>query len=94
MSHSRKTNALPRRSRTLVPWLVKEGDLRRYLGRAVTVCDRGRVIFFFHIVNGRRKLLSLVRLKEHDFLLSAARADFAQGRYKTVSLERLRRTQS
>jgi hypothetical protein len=34
-------------NRNLLPWLVTQRDLTRYLGRALRACKRGRVLFFF-----------------------------------------------
>lgn len=74
--------------RHLTPWLVKQRDLQRYLGRALTACKKGRVIFFFHTLENEKRLFSLVRLEDHSTLLSAARTDFVRGRFREVSLEK------
>ena len=77
----------------LLPWLVKERYLRRYLGRALDACDRGRVIFFYHRMvrpqkKGRRILMMLVSIK-HDTALSAALNDFCSNRFREIKLEYL-----
>lgn len=77
--------------RRLVPWLVKQRDLHRYLGRALAACKKGRVLFFFHTVKGTRRLFSLVRFEDHRLLLLAGRADLTKRRYREVSLEKLPR---
>lgn len=88
---SKRTSLPQRPPRQLVPWLVKERDLRRYLGRAFTACKKGRVIIFFHCFKNTKRYLSLVRLEDHRTLLAAARTDFARGRFREVSLEHLPR---
>jgi len=77
--------------RRLIPWLVKRCDLQRYLGRALTACDRGRVIYVFHAIKGGCALCVLVRFKDFSALLLAAHADLLKGRVRKVSLEMLRK---
>lgn len=74
-----------------MPWLVKRRDFQRYLGRALTACDRGRVIYVFHVAKETKILCALVRFKDYRSLLWAAHADLIKGRFRKVSLERLLR---
>lgn len=76
--------------RQLVPWLVKERDLRRYLGRAVDFCGIARVLFFYHTHKHERRLLALVPIKDSQQRIAEATLDFTQGRYLEVVLENLR----
>jgi hypothetical protein len=77
--------------RPLVPWLVKKRDLQRYLGRALTACNRGRVIYVFHVIKETKMLCALVRFEDYRPLLLAAHADLVKGRFREVSLETLPR---
>lgn len=81
----------PRVTLHLIPWLVEGRDLRRYLGRALDACKKGRVIFLYHIVKRTKRLFSLARLKDHQELLSAARADLTRGRFRNMTLAKFSR---
>ena len=75
--------------RALIPWLVAERDLRRYLSRALRVCKSGRVIFFYHADKNRKVLLALSRYPDSRGALSSAFRMFAEGQVKKVRLEDL-----
>jgi hypothetical protein len=42
--------------KTLVPWLVKRRDFQPYLGRALTACKKGRVIFVIYTAKKQKAL--------------------------------------
>ena len=69
-----------------LPWLVKERDLRRYLGRALDACISGRVVFFFHRYKGAKRMLSLSSFPDAEDALIAAGVDLAKGKYRNVVL--------
>jgi hypothetical protein len=87
-TRQRSTATCPRH---LVPWLVKERDLRRYLGRAFKACLKGRVVLFVHTYKQKCWLLSLALDKNHDALVEAAWINFQKGRYRKVVLANLPR---
>lgn len=70
------------------PWLVKERDLRRYLGRAMAACASGRVIFFYHNhrKSGMKRLLALTPYPDCEATLYAASLAFKSGKYCEVVL--------
>ena len=77
--------------RPLVPWLVGWSDMRRYLGRALDACDRGRAVFFVApkgVIAGdeSRRTLTLVPYRDDGRILEAARKDLKAGRYRRVVL--------
>lgn len=76
---------------TLIPWLVKERDLRRYLSRAIRACQRGRVIFFYYQTRkeGTANLLALTPYHEWERILFVARKSLNAGRVRHVRLEDL-----
>lgn len=85
---ARNRSQMPnRKPRYLVPWLVKERDFRRHVGRAIAACKKGRVIYAVLTVNGIKSLVSLVRPDGQRSLLLAAKADLARGRFCKVSLK-------
>lgn len=73
----------------MLPWLVTEGDLRRYLGRAINECLGGRVLLFFHYdrVRSRRSMLALAPYSELEASLEKACALMAAGRIEMVRLK-------
>ena len=73
------------------PWLVKERDLRRYLGRALGACKSGRVVFFYRTYEGSPQLMALSPYPDDDDVLPAARDAMANGRYRKVVLQNLPR---
>ena len=72
----------------LVPWIVKSRDLRRYIGRALDACKKGRIIFFYYGIKDERQLFSLCPVRDFEQRIAAARADLARGRFREVSLEK------
>lgn len=78
----------PPRNNTPIPWLVSERDFRRYLGRAVNACMRGRVVFFYHRnrETQQRALLALVPYSDWEHRLAIARASIDAGRVRVVRL--------
>lgn len=75
--------------RTPVPWLVKERDLRRYLGRALAACARGRVILVSHRFGDGPMLFAIARESDWEQRVSAAFASFRQGRFRRIVLEKM-----
>ncbi len=78
-------------ARRPVPWLVTVSDLRRYLGRALDQCDRGRVVFFFYrprsgAGKGRSFLVSLIPAGAEQHVLDTAVRDFRSGRFQIARL--------
>lgn len=75
----------------MLPWLVKERDFRRYLGRALDACESGRVVFFYHQPKRKKRQVLLALAPWHDWqkVLAAASASFNSGRYRKVVLEKL-----
>lgn len=69
-----------------LPWLVKERDLRRYLGRAIKACKSGRVVFFNHQYKGTKRMLSLSSFPDSGDALLAASAALAKGEFRDVVL--------
>ena len=76
---------------SLIPWLVKERDLRRYLNRALRACQRGRVIFFYFQTRKEDNAFLLALSPYHDWrrILSVARKSWKAGRVRHVRLEDL-----
>ena len=74
-----------------LPWLVKERDLRRYLGRAIKACKSGRVVFFCHSFKGTKQMLTLSSFPDPEEALIAARIAFMKGEYSEVVLADLPR---
>jgi len=70
------------------PWLVKERDLRRYLGRAVRACMSGRVVFFYNNQrkSGGKRLLGLSPHPGWETASQAALVSFKRGKYREVVL--------
>lgn len=68
------------------PWLVKERDLRRHLGRAVAACSSGRVIFFNYHYKGTNRMLVLAPYPDSNRVLIDAKVDFENGKYRKVVL--------
>ena len=72
--------------KNLIPWLVGHTDLRRYLGRALNECEKGRVIFVYSKPRGQGSLILLVSIQSSPELIGAAVAAFHAGRFKRVRL--------
>ena len=68
------------------PWLVKERDLRRYLGRAIDACKSGRVVVFYHRYKGTKRMLSLSSFPDSEDTLGATRVALSKGEYREVVL--------
>ena len=77
--------------RKLIPWLVGHTDLRRYLGRALSECQKGRVIFLYSKPRSQGSLILLVPVNSSPTQMEAAIAAFHAGRFKKVRLEALPR---
>jgi hypothetical protein len=77
--------------KNLIPWLVGHTDLRRYLGRALNECEKGRVIFVYFKPRGQGPLILLVSIHSCPELIGAAVEAFHAGRFKRVRLEALPR---
>ena len=72
-----------------VPWLVGWSDLRRYLGRALDACERGRVVFF--VRPGGRQMYALAPEDAEPLVVWTARCDMDRGWYRRVVLAELPR---
>lgn len=83
---TKRSHPSPPQPRRLVPWLVKERDLRRNFSRAIAPCKKGRVIFFSHKCDGLKLLVAMFRDQDRATLLPAAFIDFVSGRYRKVVL--------
>jgi len=73
----------------LIPWMVGRSDLRRYLGRALDQCERGRMILIHAEPGGTGPVLLLSSVKADDHDRAAALAAFRAGRFKHVRLAAL-----
>lgn len=75
----------------LVPWLVSERDLVRYLSRELRACLAGRVVLFLHrnIGRGTTVLLAIVRMPDDQGALAAAWESYQRGRVTRVRLQEL-----
>jgi isochorismate synthase EntC len=80
------------KARHLQPWLVKQRDFVRYLGRALAACAAGRVIFFYHRdCRDKKILIALAPYPDWKQLVQAAGLAVANGRYRKVVLANLPR---
>ena len=77
--------------RKLIPWLVGHTDLRRYLGRALSECQKGRVFFIYSKPRGQGALILLAPLNSSPEQMDAAVAAFHAGCFKRVRLGALPR---
>lgn len=77
-----------------IPWLVGWSDFRRYLGRALDACEKGRVVLFIvptHIKPGteRQRLMAVAHKNRWEEAACAAIEAFDQGRFRRVRLASL-----
>lgn len=83
-----------KQKRSPIPWFVGWSDFRRYLGRALDACEKGRVVLFVipkHFKPGteRQRLFAVAHKNRWQEAARAAIEAFDQGRFRRVRLSSL-----